>query len=455
MPDLSFGVGAYARLRGNMPELPVVNMTAEAAPSADKGVVLQSRPGLETDRTVGSGPIHGLFSKNGVFSGALFAVSGNRLYRNATSLGTITGTGIPSFSAGMDRILVTRGKALYRYDGTLAPEAFPDSADVAAVGYLAGYEFAVKKGSNALYFRQGTADDWDGLDFVNAENEPDELRDIVVMDDYVVLPGAESVEFWAKTGDPDAPITPIEGRVFDKGVIATGCAVRFDNSFAWISDEKIVYVAANVPQRISDDGIDERLSKSASFRLFTYFFEGVEHLVVRLDDSSWKFSAASKQWNEDHSFGHANFRAMCATKDPNGPLFGSDSDGSIYRFSDTYRELDGPLERRFRAGAPLRGGSVVVRNVRLTVNVGETFDLTGYASDPIVEMRASRDGARTWSAWQPAKLGEQGKYRTQVEWRAQGMFDAPGILFEFRVTDPVPFRASAVSINEAGGGRSR
>jgi hypothetical protein len=35
------------------------------------------------------------------------------------------------------------------------------------------------------------------------------------------------------------------------------------------------------------------------------------------------------------------------------------------------------------------------------------------------------------------------------------MFDDPGLLAEFRITDPVPRRFSAVSVNEKSGGRPR
>jgi hypothetical protein len=49
----------------------------------------------------------------------------------------------------------------------------------------------------------------------------------------------------------------------------------------------------------------------------------------------------------------------------------------------------------------------------------------------------------------------EGGYRTVPEWRALGMFDFPGALFEFRVTDPVPFRVSAVKVNDPAGGRQR
>jgi hypothetical protein len=70
-------------------------------------------------------------------------------------------------------------------------------------------------------------------------------------------------------------------------------------------------------------------------------------------------------------------------------------------------------------------------------------------------MRTSRDAGRTWGAWRPTSLGEQGNYRTRVEWRRCGLFDDPGLLAEFRCADPVPFRVGGVKYNEQSGGRGR
>jgi hypothetical protein len=52
-------------------------------------------------------------------------------------------------------------------------------------------------------------------------------------------------------------------------------------------------------------------------------------------------------------------------------------------------------------------------------------------------------------------LGATGEYRTVPTWRRLGQFDFPGALFEFRVTDPVDFRVSAVKANDPLGGRER
>jgi hypothetical protein len=453
MPEMFFGTSAYSRERGNLPELPVINMFVEPSPATDTGIVLQSRPGLAQMASVGEGPIRGMFQKDGALGGDRFAVSGNKLYRNISLLGSVEGVDVVSFAASPARLLVTLGTRLYRYDGTsLVADTMPDSQNVVATAYLAGYEIAVAKGTNTFYFRQYTSDTFDGLDYANAENEPDEIRDVLAVNDVLVFLGSESVEFWPKTGDANIPFAPTEGRVYAKGVIGTGCATEFDNTFAWIGNNRIVYIGANVPQRISDFGIEERIKASTTFALFSYFFEGSEFLVLRLSQGTWLFSAATRQWSEFQSYGRSNWRARCALP---GPVFGDDETGAIWSFGTGHVDAGGVLERRFRAAIPVSGGAFSANNVRLSVNVGETPNLTGDYANPVIEMRTSRDAARTFDAWRPISLGEQGKYRTLTEWRRCGMFDAPGMVAEFRVTDPVPLRASRVGVNEQSGGRGR
>lgn len=463
MPSLAFGTSAYSRTRGNLPELPVINMFVESTPASGSGVVLQSRPPLVSYATRGSGPIKGLYQADGVMAGDLIVVSGNAVYRGETLLGTLSGSGPVSFAADETEIVINAGAGIYRSTGSsLSAVSFPDGAAVSKLVDTAGYFIALRSGTQQFYFSavlDGSS--WGALDFASTENEPDPGRDALVVNDMLAFFGSQTTEFWAKTGDPDAPFAPIEGRVYQKGVIQTGAACRFDNSFAFIGNNRIVYYGGNVPERISDAGIEEKLAHGTDFSLFVLPFEGHEFLAVRVSSvvtaqyqtGTWLYDAQTKQWCEWQSWGRDNWRARCATQE--GTYLGDDENGTIWTLGEGFEDAGGVFERRFRAGLPLAGGSFTADNIRLTVNVGETADLSGYTATPTVEMRTSRDGGRTWSVWRAAPLGAQGNYRTRCEWRRCGMFDDPGLLAEFRTVDPVPFRVSAAGMNEDGGGRSR
>ncbi|RYG90112.1 MAG: hypothetical protein EON59_00600 [Alphaproteobacteria bacterium] len=455
MTSLAYGTSAYSRERGNLPDLPLVNLFVEASPTTAKGVMLQSRPPLVAAGTVGSGPIRGIFQADGVLGGAQFVVSGSSLYKDGALHGEITGTGPVSFAASQTELLINAGAAIHHTDGTtFSTVSFPDAANVIRVLFLAGYFVAIRKDTHQFYWSDvldGLT--WDGLSFASAENNHDNLLDALVLSDSLVLIGSKSVEFWPATGDPDAPFAPTQGRVFERGIIATGCAVIHDNSFAWIGDNGIVYISGNVPERLSDSGIEERIAQSATWSLFGFPMEGHDLIAVRLDSGTWLRDAQTQQWCEFASYGRDNWRARCSARD--GSLFGDDETGALWTFGAGYIDAGGPFERRFRAGQPISGGSFSIDNVRLAVNVGETSALTGYTAEPTVEMRTTRDAGRTWGPWRATSLGAQGHYRTRCEWRRCGMFDDPGFLAEFRTADTVPFRVSDVGVNEAGGGRAR
>ena len=455
--ELPFGVSAYARTRGNISELPVVNMMAEASP-VDGRVVLQSRTGLVLEVSAGSGPVTGLFRRDGILSGSLCAVSGGQLYIGASLAGAITGNGPVSMAGDEEELTVCAGGPVFQTTGgSVSPMAFPGGyftggAFIKTID-LAGYNIAIEKDSARYWFRLWGSP-WDDLGFITAENEPDRLLDAVAVDDYLVLFGSETVEFHVKTGQLDAPFEPITARVFEKGIRGVGCAANFDNTAAWVTSKRqgsLVCKAGNVPEVISDDGISERIEGSESLSVDSFFYGRHEFLRILGDDFCILYDASTGEWSEWESYGRVRFRGQCSVA---GPLFGDDETGAVWALGTGFTDNDGVLERRFRAGAVLDqpvGGNAV----RLTANPGQTASLTGTYADPVIEMRSSRDAGQTWGNWNATALGAQGQYRQRIEWRRLGLFDDPGMLFEFRLTDPVPLAVRSVQFNPPKGGRSR
>jgi hypothetical protein len=256
------------------------------------------------------------------------------------------------------------------------------------------------------------------------------------------------VEFWPNTTDDNLPFQPLEGRVLERGIKATGCATVFNSSFAWVTDKNQVCVG-DENSVISNPGIHERIAESAHVSLFTFFIDGAEFLALRLDDETQCYNGRTGAWSRFQSVEDGNWAALCSAKD----IFGAD-DGKTLVFGEGYEELGGPMERRFTAGFPINGDPVDVTNLRLRVNPGQTDFLEGPYADPIIETRVSRNAGRTWGLWKQTTLGRQGEYSKRIEWRALGQASMPGFLAEFRLTDPVALRVSGVFINEGSGGRS-
>lgn len=441
-----------------MPPVRRVNMRVETAPTSETGAILTSRPGLEQAATAGAGPVAGLATSDGSFEGDLFAVSGAKLYRETTLLGDVPGDLPPSMAQSATQLAVTLGRKLYRYseaDG-LDPVAFPDNADVRKVLYHDSLFLALRRDTEEWYFSDALdLDSWQALSFASAERDPDFLIDAVTINDTLLLFGSESIEPWANTGDADLPYSRIEQRLFDKGIKATGCVRVADNTALWVGTDNFVYRLSDNPVRISTPAVEEKIEASASVTTYTYKHDGHDMFAVRLDTSTWEYDLTQGEWGENATYGRPNFRPLCAVMRNGQPLFGDDAEGMIWAYGDGWMDGTAPMERRFTGFFSLPGGALVVDNLSIEANVGRTGNLSGQGSNPVVELRSSRSAGATWGPWVAQSLGAQGQYRRRIAWRRCGMFDAPGGIFEFRCTDPVPFRISAVRVNEAWGGRSR
>jgi hypothetical protein len=463
MPSLSYGSGAYKRDTGSLPPLECINLFVESAKTSENRVCLQSRPGLATDSTVGTGPIRALYSERGVFSGDLFAVSSATIYRGASSLGTLAGSGPISVAGTASEVLFAAGSTMRRYNGTaLSNVSFPDSAAVRAVCVI-NFHFVAVRGDGTYPGRfywsdvnDGTT--WDSLNYATAERVPDDLLDIAPLGDNIWLFGQSSLEVWQNTGNADLPFERIEQVAFDRGIIDTGCWAKVDNTLVFIGSDAVVYRASSDnPVRISDHWLEEKIAASSSWSMFAFKYQGHEFACARLDDATYAYDTATQQWCEFQTAG-ANWIAQCAAMAGTDAYFGNDTDGKIMVFSG-WADLTGELTREFTAAVTL-DSRLSVNVLRLWVNVGQSAVLSGQGSDPKVEMSMSRDAGQTWSDWDDSALGNAsiggaGDYRTVPEWRRLGMFDFPGAMFRFRVTDPVPFRVSAVKLNDPSGGRSR
>ena len=174
---------------------------------------------------------------------------------------------------------------------------------------------------------------------------------------------------------------------------------------------------------------------------------------MRLDTSTFAIDLATGQWWEPQSYGRANFAGRCSATVNGAPVFGDDTDGTLWTFGDALEDED-TLVFEWTAAFPLKGGTATVDNVTVDANVGNT-ELVGPTSEPLIEMATSRTYGRTWGNFRQARLGAQGEYRTRPRWNRVGMFDLPGAMFKFRVSNCRQVRISNVLVNEPGGGRSR
>jgi hypothetical protein len=475
VPDLIYGSASYDRETGNLPPLTLINMFVEKAATSENGACLQSRPGLIQIASNGAGPVRAIYSNRGTLNGDDFSVIGSTtsptLYRGTTLIGTLTGvgTGPVSIAGSNSEMLIAAGGDLWRYNGTaLNKVTFPDSAHVRAVCFIGSLFVAVRgtesSGAADLYpgrfYFSAVLDGntWDALNYATAEREPDGLLDVNALNDKILLYGQSTIEVWSDTGAADLPFTRNEGMGSQsKGILLTGCQCEADNTKFHIGSDGVVYRFGEEFDRISDHWLEEKIIASTNASLFTFRWQGHEFVCVRLDSQTFAYDCATQAWSEFQTNG-GQFIGQCAAMKGTTIYLGHQSTGQILGLSG-WDDLGVALTREFTAAVQMDApGSI--DNLWLWVNTGQSTIFTGQGSDPKIEQQSSRDAGNTWTDFNDASLGNAsiggtGQYRVIPEWRRLGQYDAPGAMFRFRVTDPVPLRISAVKYNSPLGGRSR
>jgi hypothetical protein len=464
MPALPLTVGHYGRPRVGLPTLRLVNAYPEVTKEGPSQLARIPRPGLTLWHTLGSGPIQRQYQDPGLFGGDLFSVSGGALYRGTTSLGSVPYSLQPRMAANLTQLAVVSGGALYVYDGTtLAPvEFFDDGASrlppFSGVAVLFNIFIYPVVGSNQFYFSNtGDATKINAANFANAETSPDPILEVATLADEIYFFGSRTVEPWSFTGSLTAPFALAEGRTYARGCAAQGSVVKADNALIWVGDDLSVYRASAVPQKISTPFIDDtlRLAKANidSMYAFTVGLEGHRWYVINLPGigESYAYDFATTEWAR---WGSAvpftdepgTFMGQCSAGEGADIYVGSASDGRVWKLDPAANTDDGELKRIIVTGAIWTlAGKQRLNNVGLQCvrGVGNAA-----APDPVVQMRMSKDGGRTFGGWLSASLGRVGEYTIKAVWRGLGLISQPGVLFEFSVEDPVNFTVEGATYNE-------
>jgi len=445
------GIQTYRR--ADLPEVRLLNTYAESAPTVPGKVVLLPRPGMVSRATLNGSAINGLFYRPGALSGALVALAGTELFSNGTSAGSVPATGYVQMAAADTSLLIAITTAMYRFDGAaVAAVAFPDGAGVTAVAFLGGYAIAARAGSRRLYFTLDTAT-WDGLDYLSAEQSTDPIVGFAIVIDQLWVLCASHTEIFFLSGDADAPLQRVQGRVFDKGALARDSIVNMDNTVFWVGNDRIVYRGDASPLRVSDHGIEERIAASDPAKIIAWSYSWRGHLfyILNLENETVAYDAATKQWHEVGSYGFPRWRGRIGVTVGTDVVAGDDVTGALWTLTEDQFLDDGqPIQREFTV---LIDERAFIDSLMLDCSTGVTP--LNATVESVIEMRTSRDQGETWTAWRQSGLGREGQRRKRVGFKRLGLVDQEDMVVHFRLTDPVSSRLSNVKVNEPLGGRSR
>lgn len=422
---------------------------------AKSPISLIGTPGLSLQYTLGTSPDRGSIEHNG----KRYAVCGNTVYEDQTSLGTIgTSTGRCHLAASSTELIVVDGSKgyLYHFGGSPAfqeiskgsPEAFPDNPTHAI--YFDGY-FIVNESGTGRFWISNLNDGltWTATDFGTAEGAPDNLVALIASRRELFLLGSESLEVWYNSGDVDFPFTRFQGGFVDRGCAAAHSVALVDNSIAWLGQDdrgdRVVYKLGDgyVPQVISTPQISYKWSQYSTVSdafAFSYQQEGHEFYVLSFPtaNATWVWDAATGEWHERSSWSdaHKMWRVSSHALVGGTHYVGDYYNGRVYKLDmDTYTENGTTIVRdRYSAHLNEEDNRIFLKEVLLRFEEGVGLT-TGQGSDPQAMLRWSKDGGHTYGSEIWHTIGKRGVHRNRAIWRNLGW--ARDWVFHLRVTDPV------------------
>ncbi len=466
MVQIRFATSAQARPGFGLPPARLKNLYAEATPGGPTEAACLPRPGLTLAYTVGEGPDRGRFQRDGVFGGAMFAVSGDTVYMEQTAIGRVPLGGPARFAASERQLVVAAGGEAWCYQiketvanstvvgqrvtrtPSFARVELPDGKAVSDVFCLAGRFYYLIAGDDLWYWSAlGDAEDIDGLAFATAESQPDAAVAGVAMGGQAVLFGRASTEFWIQSGDPDAPLVRASGQTYARGCASQSSIAPIDGTVLFVGDDLKVYRAAGVPERVSNHTVEQMLRACTARDAISAFACSVDghdlYVLTAPGQGTMAFDLTTGAWAEWASHGRSHFRGSTCAMVGATAFIGDAVSGRVFRL-DPEASTDGgePLERTVSAFVQAQG-SIDCSSVALVCGV----DRAPETDEAVAELRYSDDDGRTWSDWEPRGLGRLGDYGARPRWTRLGRIRG-GRLFEFRVTDPVRVSFAAALLNE-------
>lgn len=390
----------------------------------------------------------GMCRAMGVIEGALYVVHGGALWLVTSDGGATYCADIPdspetTIAGNLGRVTVVANGRYFVWDGsTLSEPTTGAFADFASVDFIGSVSMLVEKNGRRYQWSE-LLDPYtlDGLDFATTESRDDNnIRGMTFGPEFWIFKET-SIERIAP--NPAAQTSSqrfsyIPGSTIDKGLKAFGLLCRMDTGGFFVSNDGKAYIlaAGGMLQRVSTPPVETAIDQGNPVTAFYYRDEGHEFVcLIFTDRPAWCFDITTNEW---HERGEGVFDAwsMRHASMAYGAAYACNDSGHLVKLERTNEDYSGPL-RRIAVSRLMGGENRRFRVSRMQVNFRTGF--TGTAM-----LRTSQDRGLTWSAPKERTLGLVGEYRTQVSWRALGMFR--NFVIELSISDAVecPFESFAV-----------
>lgn len=411
-----------------------------------------------------------------------YFVNGQNLYSLSAAnvvadLGTIQGTSRVSMANnGQYIVIVVPGVTAYVYDNvglTLTEISDGDFLTSDTVSFKDGY-FVFTSSDGASFFISNLNQPlvYDALDFGSAEIRPDKIVASHVNHNELFVAGTETIELFQNIGGADFPLQRVPGGNISKGVFAKHSLIDFDNSFVFIgggvNEQAAIWKVsgASSVQKISTSAIDNAIQEFSKDEIadayaMSYAYGGNYYVAFTLTsttipsktfvfDATTSALSGEQTWHERQSGVDDDKWRVTAIVTAFGKLLVGDSeDGRIGELSkDVHDEYGDPIFRK-KTSQPFASDNLPIFAGELQLTMESGVGLNS-GLDPMIQLRVSDNGARTWSNGWLRSYGKIGNYQVLPTWRRQGRIPRHRVL-EFTTSSKVKANLLRLDVNAEAG----
>lgn len=181
-----------------------------------------------------------------------------------TAIGT-AGIGRTRFDYSFTHLMISRGKALYLYDGTTIQEVTdPDLGKSIDALWMRG-QFVSTDGKSIVVTQISDPFSVDPNKYIGAEDDPDPIVGLLRIGTQLVALGGNTIQFFSYTGGSGFPFDANLNATISIGCVGRFGKVLYDNGFAWVGQRRnqqlgVWYSEGGDPVKLSTREVDERLA---------------------------------------------------------------------------------------------------------------------------------------------------------------------------------------------------
>ena len=246
------------------------------------------------------------------------------------------------------------------------------------------------------------------------------------------------------TGAASFPFSAVPGGTIDYGCAAPWSVAKGGNSLFWLSKSRrggVVVVEGNLSGQVrpvSDRQLEREFGAFAvvaDAHGFIYDLDGhtFYQLTFPTEGKTYCYDASTGFWADRTSPGLTRDRAVGHVFFAGRHLVGDFASGAIYEIDR--QNHDRSWRRRFQVLHD-QGRMLFYRRLELNYERG-TANAAGGGSDPVVWLRQSNDGGRTFGNESYRNTGAIGEYRARAVWSGPSLSAARDKTFEIGSNEPV------------------